>query len=246
MTAARLRSQLKELVNRSLRRLNVRIERANSGPRGMADTLRRLRRHGLIIHSVVDVGAARGEWTEMCREVFPDATYALFEPRRSTAGALDELCRRHPRVRVFHTALGARTGEQTFYSTGDQSSFLPSSFAGPQLTLPIARLDDLVERGDVSPPHLIKADVQGYELEVLAGAERCLDSCEVLFLEANYRRFYEHAPLAEDVICYVRDRGYRLFDICTYVQRPCDLELAYSDLCFAKASSALFAYEGYA
>ena len=106
-------------------------------------------------------------------------------------------------------------------------------------------LDFFLSSGRIPQPDLIKADVQGFELEVLKGAVQCLARVELLLIEVSYRQVYESAPLAHDVIAWAGAHGFRIYDICTYSQRPRDRELAQSDILFAAKDSKLFAYEGW-
>jgi hypothetical protein len=106
-------------------------------------------------------------------------------------------------------------------------------------------LDALLETDLLEPPELIKADVQGFELEVLRGAKRCLESTQLLLLEVSYRRIYRDLPLAHEVIAFAGDAGFRIYDICTYAGRPSDGELTQSDILFARESSPLFANEAW-
>jgi hypothetical protein len=94
-------------------------------------------------------------------------------------------------------------------------------------------------------PDLIKADVQGFELEVLAGAGACLEKAQLLLLEVSYRRIYRNLPLAHEVIAFAGRAGFRIYDICTYAGRPSDGELTQSDLLFAREGSPLFANEAW-
>ena len=77
-----------------------------------------------------------------------------------------------------------RDGEATFYRQVDRPAW--SSLAaghgvgGPvePLTVPMRRLDDLVDRAD-----FLKIDVEGAELGVLRGASRLLDTGMVVLFE---------------------------------------------------------------
>jgi hypothetical protein len=83
-------------------------------------------------------------------------------------------------------------------------------------------------------------DIQGSELEALKGADQCLQTAEALLLEVSFRRIYVGAPLAEDVIGYCASKGYRIYDICSYDQRPGDGALFQADLLFMRKSSRVF------
>jgi hypothetical protein len=62
-------------------------------------------------------------------------------------------------------------------------------------------------------------------------------------LEVSYRRIYKDLPLAHELIAFAGERGFRIYDICSYAGRPSDGELVQSDILFAPYSSPLFADE---
>lgn len=239
-----LRQQAKRLANVVVSMAGARLVSRHWGPRGFADAFRRLAAQGLAPHIVVDVGAANGSWTRECRTIFPDATYLLVDPLEENAAALRHLAASDPsRTHVWQGALGAAPGELSFNVHGDQSSFLPSAeFKGQPRVVPVRRLDALVAELGLKGPMLLKADVQGYELEVLKGATQCLPMIEVLLLEVSFRRVYE-GPLAHDVIAEAGRLGLRIFDFVSYVQRSSDSALAHADIVFVRDGSPLLANE---
>jgi hypothetical protein len=150
-------------------------------------------------------------------------------------------------VRFWQGGLGSRPAALELLVHGDQSSFLASD-SFPTSTaqrVEVRTLDSFLGGELREPPDLIKADVQGYELEVLRGAEACLDRAQLLLLEVSYRRMYRDLPLAHDVITHVGSRGFRICDICTYAARPSDGELMQSDILFAAEGSPVFSDESW-
>jgi hypothetical protein len=91
------------------------------------------------------------------------------------------------------------------------------------------------------PPTFLKLDVQGYEIEVLEGAPRALQTAEVLLLEVSVWPFNEGAPLLHDVVSYLRQKGFRTYDICDFSYRPSDRVLLQTDMIFVREDSALLA-----
>jgi FkbM family methyltransferase len=237
---------IKDLINKAAAIAGARIVNLEWGPRGFAASLARAVKQGATVNQVLDVGAASGAWTLECMEVLPDARYIMVDPLVENEQALRAVADRHQNVAYWSGALGRAPGELTMNVHGDQSSFLPSQYAGSARKLRVETIDGLIRDGKFAQPDLIKADVQGFELEVLSGAEKTLPACELVLLETSFRQTYAGCPLAHEAIAFMGDRGFRIYDICTYLQRPCDKELFHSDILFARANSKLFEFEGYA
>lgn len=235
-------------VNAVAALFGVRVVNAGWGPRGVFETLRRAKSRGFAPSLVFDIGASNGQWTRECLCTFDGARYVLVDPLECNREALRSMAAHDDRITVWHGAAGASPGRLQIYEHGDQSSLLASQeFSGPARTVEVGTVDLLFEsQGGSRAPVLLKADVQGYELEVLRGASRCLQSAEMLVLEVSYRRMYRDSALAHEIIAYVGDRGFRIYDVCSYLQRPADRELVQSDLVFVHELSPLFRYQGWA
>jgi FkbM family methyltransferase len=242
-----LRTLSKTSVNAVAEMFGVRLVNAGWGPHGYVATLKRAKSRGYAPRTVLDIGASDGRWTRECRTVFPEAHYFLADPLPDNKAALRNLERSDRRVRVWTGAIGSAEGFMEIYCHGDQSSFLASrEFSGPNRRVEVRTLDSFLASHSFEGPLLLKADVQGHEIEVLRGAARCLEITEMLLLEVSFQRFYDECPLAHEVITYAGQHGFCLYDICTYVQRASDRELIQADLAFARADSKLFAREGWA
>jgi FkbM family methyltransferase len=233
-------------VNAIAALFGVRIVNAGWGPRGVFDTLRRAKSRAFAPALVFDIGASNGQWTRECLSTFPAARYILIDPLECNREPLKTMAAQDNRITVWCGAAGASPGRLQIYEHGDQSSVLASQeFSGPLKSVEVGTVDLLFESQGSPAPVLFKADVQGYELEVLRGASRCLQSAEMLVLEVSYRRMYQDSALAHEIIAYVGDRGFRIYDVCSYLQRPADGELVQSDLVFVHESSPLFRYQGW-
>jgi FkbM family methyltransferase len=241
-----MRRKLKQIFNTAANAFGVRCVSVEWGPRGFLESLRQVRRAGVVPRQIVDVGAFTGTWTEECLTVFPDADYFLIDPLTENEPSLRALSQRKPNVHYWIGALGSQPGTLEMNVHADQSSFLESAYVGEKRKVEIKTLDQLLHERLIKSPDFIKADVQGYELEVLRGGRECLALAEMVLLEVSYRRAYQNCPLAHEVIAAMGGWGFRMFDICTYAQRPRDRALFQSDLLFAKEGSKLFDFEGYA
>ncbi len=240
------RQFMKNIANGLVYPFGARFVGAHWGPRGFRATLLRLKAAGFRPATIIDIGASDGKWSRECFEVFPSANYALFDALQENQPALEQISAAHQNVAFWIGALGSDFGKSTLQVHGDQSSlFASDSFPGQPRLVETRPLDSFIETMKFKPPLLIKADVQGYELEVSRGAKDCLTMAEVVLLEVSFLRVYKGSPLAHDVVSHLEVLGFRLYDICTYVQRPFDGVLAHSDLLFIKKQSSLVGSENW-
>jgi FkbM family methyltransferase len=233
-----MRPWLRRNTNALLGPLGLHVVSASWGPRGPMDSLRRARAQDMILQQIVDFGTSNGNWTRDRLQVLPDTRYLLADPLPANPFPLTALEAQHSNIRVWQDAL-------PLLLHGDHSSTLPSgSFAAHvERSVKVRTLDSFLETELLTPPDFIKADVQGFELEVLRGTPRCLETTQLLLLEVSYRRVYREQALAHEVIAFAGAEGFRIYDICTYAARPLDGELTQSDILFARESSPPFANE---
>jgi len=211
------------------------------------NALARLRSLGFAPAVIYDIGAYRGGWTRLAAEVFPDAQVVLFEANRDHAGALAATGRRHVIAALGETDGGARAfhvprqGDVTGASLYIENT---AHYAGENLqvrAVETVRLDTLVARERVPAPDLIKIDVQGAELEVLAGAAETLRSAAALIVEVSFVDYNKGGPLAAQVIGAIERFGFNCADLCEVHRGAHDFVLQL-DLLFVRP--ALFAKYG--
>lgn len=211
------------------------------------NALLRLRSLGFSPAVVYDIGAYRGGWTRLAAEVFPDAQFVLFEANRDHAGELAASGRRHLIAALGDTDGGTRpfhvprAGDVTGASLYVENT---AHYAGQNLQVrevETARLDTVVARETLPAPDLIKIDVQGAELEVLAGAAETLRAAGALIVEVSLVDYNRGGPLAAQVIAAIDRLGFRCADLCE-VHRSAQHFVLQLDLLFVRP--ALFAKYG--
>jgi FkbM family methyltransferase len=243
---SKVRSLLRRQVNAVLKVFGVRLVNSQWGPNGHYQALSALVNRGFTPDLIIDVGAAQGKWTGEFLGLFPAAEFLLVEPLPENKMILEALSSAHPRVRNWPGVAGASWGETRLVSSGDQSSlFAGSEFDGAIVTVPVARLDDLVTRVAFKGDFLLKIDVQGSEMMVLEGALGILPRCKAILVELTVAPVYPGAPLAGEVISWLNSQGFELQDICSYVQRPKDGLLSQFDALFVRKGSELTATLGW-
>jgi FkbM family methyltransferase len=131
--------------------------------------------------TLVDVGAHIGYNTVYAaRTVGPGGAVYALEPAPDNRATLEEnvAANRLANVTVLPFAAGAEPADREFFLRGSVSavnSFAPTSFYAPvtsSIRVRVAPLDDLIP----VMPDVVKIDVEGAELDVLAGMERILTS----------------------------------------------------------------------
>jgi FkbM family methyltransferase len=124
-----------------------------------------------------DVGANVGFLTVLgAHLVGPGGKVYAFEPVASNADYVRRNCRVNgfSQVRVLEAAVSNQCGQGQLnlaaYSGGAALSSVeaPPDPAGTQM-VDLVTIDAAVERDGLAPPHLVKIDVEGAELEVLQG-----------------------------------------------------------------------------
>lgn len=186
--------------------------------------LRRLVRPGQVC---VDVGAAGGaHLLVMARGVGPSGRVLGFEPRPGSLRILRRLAALlgvADRVELHQLALSDAEGvlplripvvptRAHFHgSTADREG--TAAFARlphREIEVPTARLDDVVFAAGVARVDLLKCDVEGAELRVLAGAGQVLDEHRPLvILEADDLHQAREDATSADVHAAVAAHGYR-------------------------------------
>ena len=111
-------------------------------------------------------------------------------------------------VRACHAVLAAAPGTLLFSEEAEDDirHVVPS---GPGLRVPAVTLDSLTE--DLGIVHLLKLDVEGYECEVLGGADRTLSATHCVYFESFEHQIQRYGHQAHDLRQGLIDKGFSLF-----------------------------------
>lgn len=242
-TTARLRSAARRVVDAILRPARLAI-----GPKALVERARRTsygsaldqaKRAGFEPMTVIDVGVARG--TPPLYEAFPHARLVLVEPLEEARPHLEAIATRYPNVACVVAAAGARAGRITLNVHRDMertSQYWESDFRETEITrreVPVVPLDQLRRELALVPPFLLKLDVQGAELDVLAGAQETLIDTEYLIVEVSLFQSFDEGPLFADVVSYLHRHQFVLYDVLSIQYRPLDGAVSTMDLAFVRA-----------
>jgi FkbM family methyltransferase len=173
------------------------------------------------MRGVIHVGAHYGqEYLDYINNGITDIVF--IEPLSANYQKLLELYDFPESVKTFNLALGNIKGEVEMYvetfNHGQSSSILePGSHLNtyPKITfdnremVKIEKMDNL----DIDRKlyNVLNIDVQGYELEVLKGAEKTLEYIDVIFTEINTGDVYKGCAKLGDLDDFLARRGFDRF-----------------------------------
>lgn len=243
---------IRRFIQACFRRLGLKLIR-DPGPPENDSALPRLRDAGLVPRTVVDVGAAFGDWSMACANVFPDAQFVLFEPVEEYRPILEPQVARLNHATLLVAAASNFSGTTAINVHHDflvGSSLLNETEAGDIDGAPREvtawRLDDVAESKSLQAPFFLKIDVQGAELRVLEGAEHVLSSSLGIIVEVSFLPFFTGGPEFARVISHMGERGFVVYDISGLRRRPLDGALAQADISFVREDSPVRQVHGYA
>ena len=126
--------------------------------------------------TIVDVGAAMGDFTVHAARRCPRGTVYAFEPLPDSFARLEEHIRLNgvTNVRAFSQAIAAREGPLALYTvTGlsgqHRTAGDGSAASAPLVTVRATTLGDAFERNGIARCDLLKIDCEGAEFEILLG-----------------------------------------------------------------------------
>ena len=233
-------SRVKHLVVRAFNAagLDIRRIRPATAPRAsMAGGLAQLAQLGFEPRTVIDAGVANA--TRELYETFKNASIFLIEPLAEFEPFLRKICSEYKAQYVL-AAAGPEAGSATLNVHPDKfgSSLLKevegAAADGIPRTVPVITIDEECARRSLSGPYLIKVDVQGAELQVLAGAARTLRETEAVVLEVSLFGFLIGGPQLYEIVDWMKQSGFVVYDIFGGHYRPLDGALAQVDMVFVR------------
>jgi FkbM family methyltransferase len=166
----------------------------------------------LDIDLVLDVGAHHGEYGLLLRKLGYVGRIVSFEPVTVNFDVLAQCCASDPSWQALNLALGSEDADRPLNVMGD--SFLNSFLAPSDVTrvdgnrveridkVTVRRLDGLFDQmvTDRARNVFLKMDTQGWDMEVLRGADACISRIGAVQSEIPLKAIYKGMPSFVEVI----------------------------------------------
>ncbi|MBM4333129.1 MAG: FkbM family methyltransferase [Deltaproteobacteria bacterium] len=211
-----IRRGILNIANACLRPFKLRLQRTTQATRErMSDGLQHLIEKGCQPNTCIDVGSAHG--TPDLYAAFPKAKHLLIEPLAEYAPEINKILNKYDCYYV-QAAAGSMPGTLKINVkeriTGSSAfSEQPGIPQGTPREVPVVTLDLVCRERNLSGPYLIKIDVEGAEMEVIRGAKNIMSETLAFILELTFVARLVRAPEAGEVIRFMADRDFVLYDI---------------------------------
>lgn len=175
------------------------------------DSFTLIRHLKIPIETIIDVGVL--SQTHELITCFYDKDHILFEPVPEFQDDINSIyTKKGITYKLFNIVISDFDGDSYLetHSVKEGQQITHSRIVEKQsdksLIVKTAKLDTVIPTLSCKKPYLLKIDVDGIELNILEGASKILDFCNIIVLEANI------SNITERINCVV-DKGFSLFDI---------------------------------
>jgi len=181
-------------------------------------------------HTILDVGSNYGWFFHCWKDWCPEARIHAFEPRVEAAQKSIELYGNDTELTVNQLAVGDKPGQAEFnvfegskvassFLKHDQKTWDAVAFGTGEVTtrqVSVITIDDYCSGHGIDSIYLMKIDVQGFEMNVLHGAEKSLSFIDHVFVESGIQSLYQEAPNFTDVFRFMKNHDYHLMGMRTW------------------------------
>jgi FkbM family methyltransferase len=173
---------------------------------------------------VIDVGANIGQWSTGVALFNHTAQIIAFEPVPQTFQQLQRNAQPFSNIHCIQSAIGRETGTVKMYVESkselsspllltDDARVIHKTTVSPyEIEVPMTRLDDELDAFDEIS--VLKIDVQGYEPQVIAGAQETLKRVQMIVIEVTYIPYYNGDMQFKDYMkLLLDDNQFRLWGL---------------------------------
>lgn len=201
-----------------------------------------LKKAGCQISTIFDVGANIGQSAVKFKTAFPESTIYCFEPVNATFNRLLSNVDADANIYCYEIALGSKNECHTIFITEqcNTCSLIKSGNIIREDTVEVCTMDNFVIKNNINRIDLLKIDTEGFDLEVLKGAQKVLASGGVSFVltEVGFHPGDRRHVLFDEMRDFLIPLGFFVFGI--YDQQPDFPEqkrLRYANVCFCNENA---------
>ena len=175
-----------------------------------------------VPETIIDIGSNKGQFILLMEQIFPNKIVYSFEPIIEMINKQKKFYKYKKNITFHNLALGSSICSKEFLITSrmDSSSFLKvvsntnkskNYSVIEKRDIKVSTLDEIFLNEKISHPILIKMDVQGYELEVLKGANDLLKKIDYLLLEVSKNEMYQNQPTEKIIVEYLKNFNFEIY-----------------------------------
>ncbi|MDP5019035.1 MAG: FkbM family methyltransferase, partial [Dolichospermum sp.] len=172
------------------------------------------------IRTIFDVGANIGQTAQYYHQQFPEAKILSFEPVAETFRILESNTKKLSRVHCFNNGFGEHDQKMKIFLKQDSgnNSLVDSINIDQNLggeIIDVKTIDGFCKLNNVNNIDLLKTDAEGYDLQVIKGAEDYLNAKKISFIlsEVGFYKKDSGHTFFMDLHDYLIDKDYQLVDL---------------------------------
>ena len=208
--------------------------------------VKRLSTHGIKPDTVIDVGANIGQFSIASYHEFESAEIISIEPDRILAHRLKKNLSSNRCKKIICVAVGDYDGKIDLHINADpqnnsvlpldedRRSYFPDNIVLRKVTVPISRLDTLLNSKMLPKPILLKIDVQGYEEKVIKGAINTLLDIRWVVMEISFAHLYKGEAKFLPMINLMASYGFQFVKPLNFHQSEKSFDIIEMDALFEK------------
>jgi len=195
------------------------------------------------ISTIFDVGANQGQSVDHYLAHLPNASIYSFEPIKVAYDVLKAKTEGLSNVKAFNIALGAEVsklpvkyyeGENSVLNSLNRQSMNTDEGAKVQ-EVEIQTVDAFAKQHNISGIDLLKIDTEGYEMNVLKGAEQMLKNKQIklIYAEVGFsQKLDDRHSFLPQLVEYLYPLGYHLVNIYGFNMYATRVGIQYGDALF--------------
>ncbi|MBT6438568.1 MAG: FkbM family methyltransferase [Flavobacteriales bacterium] len=171
------------------------------------------------IKIVFDVGANIGQFSLHCHEVFDESYIYSFEPIKSTFDKLKNRTRIYNNISCFNIAFGNEKGveeiflrRRSIYNSLNPLVNVRTSDSQESQQIEIDTIDLFCKSKNIEHIDILKVDTEGFDLNVLKGAESMIIARKVKFIliEVTFDKDNAHNSSYNIISSFLKEFDYKI------------------------------------